>query len=216
MSLFTDIVSGSDGVYTLTNRPDLVAETKLAVRQATLAAHRCEKFMKDEVEVFLPLVSASSFQIDIPSYFPRWRQFSYIRPFDSVAQSPAPFVLGGNEMVAPDAIIDEYGSVKTNVWYVGGTNLNIRLSGNYDSFLVGYYSNPLLSPEDSYESWVARDQPAVIVIDAARRVFEAIGYQEAAARLAILLYGPPPGNMASPTGGEYMILKSSNLEAFGR
>lgn len=216
MSLFTDLLSGSDSVYTLTNRPDLVAESKLAIRQATLAAHRCEKFRKDIAEIYLPLTSSSSFQLDIPSYFPRWRQFAYIRPYNSVSQSPADFVLGGNEEVAPDGIIDEYGTVKTNVWYVAGTNLNIRLGAAYDSFLIGYYSNPLLLPEDSYESWIAREHPSVIVIDAARRVLESIGYQEAAARLAILLYGPPPGNAKNPTGGEYGLLITSNLEAFGR
>lgn len=216
MSLFTDILSGSDGVYTITNRPDLIVESKLAIRQATLAAHRFEKWKKDKKEVYLPLTSSSLFQLDIPTYLPGYRQIEWIRPYDSVSQSPANYVLGGSEELAPDAIFDEYGNEKVNVWYVAGDSLNIRLGAAYDSFLIGYYANPTLMPEDSYESWIAREAPAVIVIDAARRILESIGYQEAASRLAIMLYGPPPGNAANPTGGEYMLLKQSFLESFGR
>lgn len=217
MSLFSDILAGADGVYTVTNRPDLVVETKLAIRQATLAAHRCEKWKKDMDEIFLPLTSASSFQLDTSVYLPSFKQIAYIRPYDSVSQSPANFILAGENEVAPDAIFDEYGAEKVNTWYIAGTSLNIRLQAAYNSFLIGYYKNPVLLPEGAYESWIAREQPAVIVIDAARRVLEMIGYQEAAARLKIMLFGEMPGSSASnPSGGEYMLLKQSNVEGFGR
>lgn len=217
MSLFTDILSGSDGVYSLTNRPDLVIESKLAIRQATLAAHRCDKFFKDKLEVYLPLTLATGFQLDIPTYLPNWRQMEFIRPFNSVSQSAATFILGPDEMIAPDAIFDEYTNEKVNVWYVAGNSLNIRLQSAWDSFLIGYYANPVILPEGSYESWIAREQPSVIVLDAASRVLNAIGYNEAAKTLEVLLVGGDPGSSrAHPTGGEYMILKQSNLEAFGR
>lgn len=217
MSLFTDLVSGSDGVYSITNRPDLVAETKLAVRQATLAAHRSEKWFKDKAEVYLPLTLAAAFQLDIPTYFPNWRQFEYLRPFNSISQSPASFILGPDEMLATDAIFDEYANEKTNVWYVAGSNLNIRLATSWDSWLIGYYSNPVISPEANYESWIAREQPAIIVIDAAMRVLDTIGFNDAARRLEILLYGNAPGsNRQNPSGGEYQALRASNIEAFGR
>lgn len=220
MSLFTDLLSGSDGVYSLTNRPDLVAESKLAIRQETLAAHRCEKWKKDKKEIYLPLASASLFSIDIPTYFPNYRQMEWIRPYDSVAQSPAGFVLTGDQELAPDAIFDEYANEKTNVWYVAGDNLNIKLSAAWDSFLVGYYANPVLLPEANYESWIAREQPAVIVLGATIRVLDMIGYNDAARRLDSLLVGSPDhGNnpsRANPTGGEYMLLKQSYLESFGR
>ena len=213
MSLFSDIISGPDGVYTITNRPDLVAETALAVRQSTLAAHRSDYYKRDIQELLITPGLASIFQLDIPALFANWRNFAYIRPYDSISASAASFFL---ESMKPDAIFDEYLIEKTNVYYVAGNNLNIRLAASYDSFIVGYYANPVLSPDASYESWIARQQPAVIVIDAAKRVFEAIGYIEAANKLGVMLYGPMPGTANSPTGGEYQLLKMTELEDQGR
>lgn len=216
MSLFDDIVSGSDGVYSITNRPDLVAETKLAVRQATLAAHRSDYYPRDRIELGLPLTSAALFQLDIPTYFPNWRAFSWLRPYDLVTGSLSSIVLGPDEMLAPDAILDEYLIEKVNIWYVAGNNINIKLEAAYGGLLFGYYANPVLSPEGSYESWIAREQPALIVLDAAKRVFESVGWAEQAARLGVMLFGPGPGTPSNPTGGEYALLKSSSLTGAGR
>lgn len=213
MALFDDVLAE---VYTLTNRSDLVAETKIAIKQATLAAHRSDVYPKDFREVSLPLTSAAIFSLDIPSYLSNWRSIGYIRPWDSVSASGAKIVLGPDEEIHPDKIFDQYLDELVNVWYVAGTNLNIKLDSEWDTLVIGYYQNPVLNPEASYESWIAREQPAAIVLDATKRVFEAIGYNEAAARLGIMLYGPIPGNPASPTGGEYMLLKSTYLSAGGR
>lgn len=217
MALFDDIVSGSDGVYTITNRPDLVAETKLAVRQATLAAHRSELFPRDLKELVLPLTSLSVFQLDIPSYFPNWRKFEYIRPYTVLTGTPSDILISANEFLGPDAILDEYLIEKVNVAYVAGNNLNIKLQAAYDGLLVGYYQNPVLSPEASYESWIAREHPSVIVLDAAMRVLDSIGYNDAARRLEVLLLGSQAGSTrANPMGGEYLLLKQSALESSGR
>lgn len=215
MSLFDDMLSGSDGVYTITNRSDLVAESKLAIRQATLAAHRSDYFPRDLIELLVAPGSASIFQLDIPTYFLNWRAFKYLRPYDSVGAALSGILIGAAEFLAPDAILDEYLVEKVNVAYVAGNNLNVRLQEAYDSLIVGYYANPILSPEASYESWIAREQPAVVVLDAAARVLTAIGYEEAAGRLRIMLYGVG-GSPANPTGGEYMLLKQSALEGVGR
>lgn len=217
MALFDDLVSGSDGVYTITNRPDLVAETKLAVRQATLAAHRSELYPRDRKEVALPLTSSMLFQLDIPSYFPNWRKFDWIRPYTVLTGSPSPILITDNEFLTPGAVLDEYLVEKVNVAYVAGTNLNVKLQTAYDGLLVGYYQNPVLSPEASYESWIAREHPAVIVLDAAMRVLDAIGYNDAARRLEVLLLGSTAGSTrAFPLGGEYLLLKQSALESAGR
>ncbi len=213
MSLFDDTLAE---VYTLTGRPDLVAETKIALRQATLAAHLSEVFPRDRVEIPLTLTSAQIFQLDIPTYFPNWRSFAYIRPYDLTTGSFSDIIIGPDQFIAPDGIFDEYLIEKVNVAYVAGNNLNIRLSAAYGGLVVGYYQRPVLTPDAAYESWIAREHPAVVILDAAKRVLDIIGYQEAAARLGILLYGPPPGNAANPTGGEYMQLKQANLEGAGR
>lgn len=190
MSLFSDTV---DQVYTLTNRSDLVAETALAVRQATAAAHRSDFYPRDLQELQLNLSSTANFQLAISSYFPNWRSFSYIRPFTVLTGSLASFILGPNEELAPDAIFDEYLVEKKNVWYVGGDNLNIRLEGAYDGLVVGYYKNPILSPDGSYNSWIAQEPnfSAVIILEAAIKVFRMIGYEEQAAALYRFLYDAP-------------------------
>ena len=214
MSLFSETV---DQVYSLTNRPDLVAETALAVRQATLAAHRIEFFVRDIREFLLgPFTpSAANYQLDIPTYFSRWRAFQYLRPYDSVSQSASKILIGYNEFLAPDAIFDEYLIEKMNVAYVAGSNLNVKLEAAYDSFLCGYWQNPVVSPDASYESWIARDAQDIIIVDATMKVFLMIGYEDAAARLKTILFGPN-GDYHNVTGGLYMTLKSSYLTGAGR
>lgn len=224
MSQFDNLVSGPDGVYTLTNRSDLVAETALAVRQATLRIHRSAFFPRDVIEGLLPLSPAFNFQLDIPTYFPRFRAFSYLRPYTQITATPASFLI---DWMRPDAIFDEYGVEKTNIGYIAGNNVNIKLgptnatqqqtgnAPNWDSFLYGYYQNPVLSPNAAYASWIADEHPGIIVLDAACLVFRMIGYEEAAARLQTMVWGSG-GTPQAPTGGEIMLLIGSSLEEFGR
>ena len=47
MATFTELCND---VYTMTKRPDLVAETKLAVKAATLKAHQSDFYPKDIYE----------------------------------------------------------------------------------------------------------------------------------------------------------------------
>src|SRR4051812_5601790 len=114
MSQFSNIVAD---VYTLTARPDLVAETSLAVRNATLKAHRLEKWKRDiqELSVLIPTNTQAVVQLDIPTYFARWRQFKYIRPVDALTLSPFSKFL---TVLEPDGIFDEYLAEKTDVYYI--------------------------------------------------------------------------------------------------
>lgn len=216
MSLFTDLL---EQVTTITNRPDLDLDTRLALRQATLAAHRCDKFHRDIRElaltVGLPSDGTANYQLDIPSYFPNWRAFAYIRPYNSITGSTSRIVIGPDQFIAPDGILDPYSDERVNIAYVAGSNVNIKLEAAYDSFLVGYYQNPILTPDDSYASWIAEEQPSLVVLDASRKILESIGYEDAAARLKVMLFGPN-GDYHNVIGGEYGILKASSLEAGGR
>ena len=65
MASFTSLLND---VYTITNRPDLIAETKLAVKQATLKMHQSDYYPKDLFETGIawnPHICGSEF--DIPS-----------------------------------------------------------------------------------------------------------------------------------------------------
>lgn len=208
MALWDDVVNE---VYSLTNRQDLVAETALAVRQETQAAHRSDFYKRDLQEIQVLLIPLTVHQIPIDVYFPNFRAFNYIRPYTIATVSFSPIVIGRNQFLAPDAILDEYLAEKVNVAYVAGNNLNIRLEAAYDGFVVGYYMNPVVFPSDSYASWIAEEYSSLIVIGAAMRVFMSIGYEEAAARLKTLLYGPN-GDAKNITGGEYALLRDANIE----
>lgn len=216
MSLLTDILTD---VYKLTSRPDLIVETTLAVKQATLSAHRSEKYRRDIQESLIPCGKPSNgsaiYQLDIPTYFPNYRQFAYLRPYDSVTQSASSIVLGPDSFIAPDAIMDPYNEQRVNVAYTAGNNVNIILEAAYDSFLCGYYKNPIVNPDANYESWIARDFPTLIVMDAAMRIFNDIEMPEAATKLKDLLFGKS-GDYHNVIGGEYMLLKTSCLEDGGR
>lgn len=216
MSLLTDILGE---VYKITSRSDLVEETKLAIRQATLAAHRCEKFRRDIFEGLItpgkPLDGSAIYQLDLDTYFPSYRAFKYLRPYDSVGASASRILIATDAFLEPDAILDEYGEAKVNVAYVAGSNVNIRLEAAYDSFLTGYYRNPVISPDDSYESWIARLHPEVIIIHASMNIYNDIGMEEAGNKLKDMLFGRG-GDMHNIIGGYYMLLKTSNVEDAGR
>lgn len=213
MPLFDDMLNN---VYTVTNRSDLIAETKLAVKQATLAAHRSELYprdLNDGVQIAISPATAN-WQLSMSANFVRWRQFAYIRPYTVLTGSLSKIVIGRNQFLSPDAILDEYLEEKLNVAYVAGDNLNVRLETAYDGLLVAYYQNPDTN-EATYNSWVATDFPGVIEIDAARRVLAGIGYEEAAKRLNQLLFGASEGSWLNIMGGEAAIFRSSALESAG-
>src|SRR5436190_11622877 len=74
---FTELVNE---VYGWTNRPDLVTQTKSAVRAATLKFHRKEKWWRDRNTVTLTGLAPATVQlIDIAANLPRFRQVSYIK-----------------------------------------------------------------------------------------------------------------------------------------
>lgn len=210
MPLFTDILND---VYTITNRSDLVAESKLAVKQATIDAHRSEFYPKDLVDGLQIAITPASaiWQLSIPANFARWRAFAYLRPYSVVSGTLSKIIIGRNQFLSPDAILDEYLEEKLNVAYVAGTNLNMRLEGAYDGMLCAYYSNPIID-ETTYDSWVATDHPGVIQIDAGRRVLAMIGYEEAAARLTQLMFGSRDGSWQNIQGGEAAVFKTAALE----
>ena len=69
-----------DEVYTITKRPDLIAETLLAVRQSTLALHQSDFFWRDLAETGISFTTAAYLQeIEYRSILPRFRAIKYLR-----------------------------------------------------------------------------------------------------------------------------------------
>lgn len=171
MATFAEILAD---VYIITNRPDLVAETKLAVKVATLKIHQSDFYVKDLYETGASFsTSAYIQQIDYGTLITNWRAFKYLRKYDSVTSTPGMFF----KLETPESILDSYSAAKEDICYLAGSVLQIRSSTQEQYMILGCYINPDVN-EATYSSWVARETPYAIVFEAARIVFKQIGFDE--------------------------------------
>ena len=162
-----------DEVYTITKRPDLIAETLLAVRQATLALHQSDYFWKDLAETGLSFPTAAYLQeIEYRSILPRFRAIKYLRKSDSAGATGAFF-----DVITPEAVLDLYGTDRTNVCYAAGASIEVKSNTQIQYVILGYYQNPVVTVS-GYDSWIALDHPYAIVLEAAEKVFKMIGKTE--------------------------------------
>jgi hypothetical protein len=172
-----------EDVVTATNRPELIGEIQLAVRQATKYFHLRDFFMKDAQEnIFTFPVANYTFQISVSDTFTRFRKIRYIKKYDNVnaviKETPEDKV----SQVDPDALFDRYGAPKNNVFYIAGDNLNIRCNTQESSFLISWYAYPDTLPE-SFKSWIADLYDVAIVEYAKAQIFNAIGMDAEAKRI---------------------------------
>jgi len=182
MAANTLLQSLIDDTITLTKRPDLLAETKLAVKSATLKVHTTDYMQKDLKDHSIQFNTEEYFQEFEPKLLiPTWRALKYIRKV--VLDSSSGNYIGANflSIVTPESILDDYSVEKPDVAYGAGTVIKLKLSTKERRFLVGCYVYPTLVDE-SYESWIAREFPYAIIYDAAATVFKGIGFDEQAAQ----------------------------------
>lgn len=178
MSTYSDLVAD---VITITNRPDLTDLTKLAVRHATLKAHKLDFFPKDIYETGIQWQTPAYIQsLEYRNLVPRWRALKYLRKYDfTTSPGKAGDIF---QLITPELILDDYNLQKDNVCYLAGESLEIRSNTKDANMLLGCYRHPDTT-EANYDSWVALDQPSAIVYEAARSVFKQIGYDEQASEM---------------------------------
>lgn len=171
---FAELISA---VYSVTNRPDRSAETSLAIQAATLKMHQTDFYAKDLHEVGVAFdVAAYLQQLDYKALLPRWRAPKYLRKYDPTTDTGGTFMYP----LTPEGVLDEYGSEKTDIFYMAGAFMQIKSSTAIKDYLLGYYRHPDITP-GGFNSWVAEECPFAIVFDAAATVFKAIGKDEEAA-----------------------------------
>lgn len=159
-------------VYILTNRDDLVAETKLAVKKATLKAHHADDFARDIFETAInwnPVAYIQSLQY--ANIHPRWRKLKYLRKLTN--SQPAEFFT----LLTPEETMDRYNVHKENICYLAGDMYEIRSNTQDDYMLLAAYVSPDISDE-GYSSWIADNHPYAIIMDAAATVYKMIGQDE--------------------------------------
>ncbi len=168
-------------VYTITNRPTLVAETLLAVRQSTLALHQREYWWKDLRETGISFPTSAYLQeLDFRTILPLFRSLKYLRKSDSTGTVGAFFTI-----VQPESVMDSYSVDRTDVCYAAGTSIEIKSSTQFQYAAMGYYANPNIST-GAYDSWIAVDHPYAIVFMAAEKVFKMVGKSEEFAAYKLL------------------------------
>lgn len=165
-------------VYSLTNRPDLVAESTLAVKAATLKAHQSDYFFRDQVAGSFNFANPALFvqQFDV-STLTRWRAWAYLQNFDPLItpyQNSNSYVF---EIIASNDLIDNYRILKQNSAYQVGTACNIRCAAALATLYYGYFQNPDITNAANM-GWISDNHPYAIIIPAARMVFKTIGYDE--------------------------------------
>lgn len=196
-------------VYTLTGRPDLVADTQLALRAAARKFHLIDFWFRDHQEKALDLGTPNqNFSFDIPSNFTNWRKFSYIRPVDPIQGMPKDKYIKFQD---PTAIFDEFGRSKTDVFYTAGTRINMKTLDSESAFLFGWYSFPNLGPSN-FASWIADMYPELLVYAATGEILNVIGQVDEANKIL----DPAKGMIYNPESGMLKILRTNELEPQAR
>jgi hypothetical protein len=161
-------------VYIITGRPDLTGETLSAVKSATLKAHQSDFYYKDIFETGVAFTTSAYLQqLEYRTLIPTWRANKYLRKYDNVGQTPGDFLT----LIQPELVLDRYQVEKVNIYYAAGAYVNIKSDTQEQYYLYGCYVNPDIT-QSGYDSWIAKDHPYAIVMDAAASVFKTIGKDE--------------------------------------
>lgn len=164
-------------VYTITGRPDRVADTLSAIKAATLKCHQSDYYYKDMFESGIAFDSADYVQsLDYRALLPRYRALKYLRKYDVSTNTPGKEL----DIILPEQVLDDYKVQKGDICYVAGSYIQINSMTSEQYYLMGCYLNPDIT-EAGYNSWVALDHPYAIIFEAAGGVFKAIGKDEEAA-----------------------------------
>lgn len=190
-------------VYLLTNRPDLEAETKSAIKAATLKAHYTDFYSKDIYEDYITFDEAAYHQsIDYIALITNFRALKYIRKWDTTNGQPIQGEGCFLKVVTPDNVLDAYHTDRVDICYVAGRNIEIKSSTQLAAVLFGCYVSPIVT-ESGYSSWVADLYPWAIIFEAARVIFKSIGYDEQSRAYD------------SFVAEQYTILRNNNLSDVG-
>lgn len=183
MTTFADL---QNSVYTITNRPDLINETTLAIKRAILKEHAAMDYPRDLLILSTPLTQAD------PNYY-RYALslvtlglYSTLRKIKNIQEIPATLdqalvTFTGYwgelkfEEVAADNIFDSYQRERINYFYRYGSSINLVAVRQIDRIGMTYYAKPDLSNTATYSDWLADLYDYVIYTHAAAEIFRVIG-----------------------------------------
>lgn len=175
-------------VYSLTARPDLIAETALAVRKATMKAHSADLWKNDLAVVYptMPVLSANGdvsfrYALDLTdtATYPLYRRVSYVKEYN--------VPLTGQEIqfkeLDMDRLLDNYLLEGINYFSQAGMQVQLRCNKALGQVAVGYYKYPDIN-QATYTSWIADQYRDMIIEEATAAIYKAIGKDTEYQRLA--------------------------------
>jgi len=174
----TTLAELQEDVFSLTNHPELVVETALAIRTATFKLHLLEFWEEDRVETSISVTQTDGlYQIDVSAEIsPLCRHIEYVQKLADYK-----FLT----KIHPTDVFDDYGNMKNNVFYRVGSKLNCRSDTADIAVLVGYLKAPVTSGS-GYSSWIADLYQHIIAIEAASIVFNGIGETDLSKKLQVM------------------------------
>jgi hypothetical protein len=185
-----------DAVIINTNRPELLEETKLAVKRATRKMHNLDFFSYDLTEGNIRCEPTMSLKFNLSQLGQNFRKIHSIG-----------IITNSGVVHIPKYDSAEFTPRKgVTTWTIYGTALNLTANQAFSSLLVRYYTFPLTT-EDNYDSWIAHQFPFAIIDEASKDVLASVGNNERAALFASLVGGKLP----RPNGHIGEILSSVEL-----
>lgn len=184
----SDLQAILEAVYAITDRPDLVGLTTLAVQKATIKEHTQYDFTRDLVlssSITLTDTSPASnrytVQITGNTALVRVRKVLYILENVGSVQVLTSFEGTNGQIVFKEVsnsdIFDPYGMERQNYFARLGDTINIVANRAVAAVRVKYYQLPDTATV-TYQSWIADNYPYVIADHAALEVFRAIGKKD--------------------------------------
>lgn len=162
-------------VFAITNRPDLIAETQMAVKSATLQLHRSDFFYKDIREEVLVFAASDYLQtIDYRTLFPQYRALKYLRKYDPTQASANDKVGSFLKIITPEQVLDGYNAQRSDIGYVAGSVIQLKSSTALQYVIIGLYENPVVATPETYKSWISDEAYYAIVYSAASKMFGTI------------------------------------------
>jgi len=168
-------------VYSITNRPDLTAESTVAVKAAVLKAHQSDFFPRDIITGSFTFASPSlNVQAFTVSTLTRWRAWSYLQNFSPTSTPNQPSDARLFDILTPNNLFDEYNILKADMAWQVGMTLNLRSAVALPVLYYGFYQNQNITDINDM-GWISDSHPYAIVFEAARVVFKMIGWDAEAA-----------------------------------
>jgi hypothetical protein len=169
-------------VIVVTKRPDLAADVEFHTKNAILKAHAADYWLNDLYEnAFQFAAAATEYSLEYKVLLPRWKKIKYLNVIDSITGE----IVRKVDPIPLEKFLDGYGYKQDYVFYQAGDYLKIRASGQEQAYGFGCYLYP--DTTLAYPSWIADEFPFVIVYEAARTLFKAIGFDEQSTAMEKLL-----------------------------